>query len=55
MPNGMPIDPQHSHADKAVREAALMLVRLIALQAVREGSASLIEVSQDVQIPEDRP
>lgn len=54
MPKGMPTDPHHLAAAEAIREAALVLVRLIAQQAVRDGDTSFIEVTQDAKTPEGR-
>lgn len=53
MPKGMPIDPLHLNPDEAVRKAALMLAHLIAVQVVREGCASSMEVWKNAEAPEE--
>lgn len=55
MPNGTPLTPDHLHAAKTVREAALALARLIARQVVQEGSATSKEDWQDAEDQTNQP
>lgn len=54
MPNGKPINTQHLHAERAIQEVVLTLAHLIALQVMREGSASSMEVSKNAEAHEER-